>query len=174
MTLHSAKGLEFELVFMAGMEEGLFPHKMSMNNISGLEEERRLCYVGITRAKKKLYLSHAESRRLHGDVILCRPSRFIREIPDELVDEIRLKTSISHIPSRPDHNSRSLGRRVGGDIEIPETELSLGQRVAHGKFGEGVILNYEGQGPNARVQVNFDAAGSKWLVLSYAKLQLLA
>ena len=174
MTLHSAKGLEFELVFMAGMEEGLFPHKMSMNNISGLEEERRLCYVGITRAKKKLYLSHAESRRLHGDVILCRPSRFIREIPDELVDEIRLKTSISHIPSRPDRNSRSLGRRVGGRIEVPETELSLGQRVAHGKFGEGVILNYEGQGPNARVQVNFDAAGSKWLVLSYAKLEVLA
>jgi DNA helicase-2/ATP-dependent DNA helicase PcrA len=173
MTLHSAKGLEFELVFLAGLEEGLFPHKMSMNNISGLEEERRLCYVGITRARKKLYLSHAESRRLHGDVNLCRPSRFIREIPDDLVDEVRLKTSISHPPSRPDSNSRGLGRRIAGNIEVPQTDLTLGQRVAHGKFGEGVILNYEGQGSNARVQVNFDAGGSKWLVLSYAKLEVL-
>ena len=95
MTLHSAKGLEFPLVFLAGMEEGLFPHRMSMENISGLEEERRLCYVGVTRAMTKLYLCYAESRRLHGDVSLTRPSRFIREIPRELVDEIRLKSTIS-------------------------------------------------------------------------------
>jgi len=174
MTLHSAKGLEFHLVFLAGMEEGLFPHKMSMDNIAGLEEERRLCYVGITRARTKLYMSHAESRRMHGEVNLCRPSRFINEIPNELLDEIRMKSSVS----RPSFGKTRIGGRVSsklsGDIEVPETDLSLGQRVVHGKFGEGVILNYEGQGPNARVQVNFDAVGSKWLVLSYAKLEVLA
>ncbi|PCI77472.1 MAG: DNA helicase II [SAR86 cluster bacterium] len=174
MTLHSAKGLEFHLVFLAGMEEGLFPHKMSMDNIAGLEEERRLCYVGITRARTKLYLSHAESRRLHGDVNLCRPSRFINEIPNELLDEIRMKSSVS----RPSFGHTRIGSRasskLNGNVEVPETDLSLGQRVLHGKFGEGVILNYEGQGPNARVQVSFDAVGSKWLVLSYAKLEVLA
>jgi DNA helicase-2/ATP-dependent DNA helicase PcrA len=171
MTLHSAKGLEFDLVFLVGMEEGLFPHKMSMDNLTGLEEERRLCYVGITRAKAKLYLSHAESRRLHGDVNLCRPSRFVREIPKELVDEIRLKTTINH-GGMPLGNGRS--RSAGLDTEVPDTGLSLGQRVAHGKFGEGVVLNYEGQGASARVQVNFDAVGSKWLVLSYANLEVLS
>lgn len=174
MTLHSAKGLEFHLVFLAGMEEGLFPHKMSIDNIAGLEEERRLCYVGVTRARTKLYMSHAESRRMHGEVNLCRPSRFINEIPNELLDEIRMKSSVS----KPSFGNTRIGSRVSskisGDIEVPETDLSLGQRVVHGKFGEGVILNYEGQGPNARVQVNFDAVGSKWLVLSYAKLEVLA
>lgn len=175
MTLHSAKGLEFELVFLAGLEEGLFPHKMSMDNISGLEEERRLCYVGITRAKNKLYMSHAESRRMHGDVNLCRPSRFINEIPSELIEEVRLKSTVS----RPALGGPKLGRaniskRLNGSVEVPQTDLSLGQRVTHGKFGEGVILNYEGQGSSARVQVNFDAVGSKWLVLSYAKLEVLA
>lgn len=170
MTLHSAKGLEFDLVFMAGMEEGLFPHKMSMDNLSGLEEERRLCYVGITRARTKLYLSHAESRRLHGDVNLCRPSRFIREVPKDLVQEIRLKTTINHGGMMGSNPRR---KKVGSDAEVPDTGLSLGQRVTHGKFGEGVVLNYEGQGANARVQVNFDAVGSKWLVLSYANLEVL-
>ena len=171
MTLHSAKGLEFQLVFLAGMEEGLFPHKMSMENLAGLEEERRLCYVGITRAKSKLYFSHAESRRLHGDVALCRPSRFIKEVPKELIEEIRLKTTISRLGSQRHKAGLSIGIKT--DIEVPNTDISLGQRVAHGKFGEGVILNYEGQGSNARVQVNFDAVGSKWLVLSYAKLEVL-
>lgn len=173
MTLHSAKGLEFPLVFMAGLEEGLFPHKMSMDNITGLEEERRLCYVGITRAKSKLYISHAESRRLHGDVNLCRPSRFIKEIPNELIEPIRLKSTVNrHGAALPDRSGH-FNNGVRGDIEVPQTQLSLGQRVAHGKFGEGVILNYEGQGANARVQVNFDDVGSKWLVLSYAKLEVL-
>ncbi|MFT4816711.1 MAG: DNA helicase-2/ATP-dependent DNA helicase PcrA, partial [Cyclobacteriaceae bacterium] len=105
MTLHSAKGLEFHLVFLAGMEEGLFPHKMSMENIAGLEEERRLCYVGITRARTKLYMSHAESRRMHGEVNLCRPSRFINEIPNELLDEIRMKSSVS----RPSFGNTRIG-----------------------------------------------------------------
>ncbi len=174
MTLHSAKGLEFQLVFLAGMEEGLFPHKMSMDNISGLEDERRLCYVGITRAKAKLYLSHAESRRLHGDVNLCRPSRFIREIPAELIAEVRLKSVVTRAVSPNLQNGSSRINKLRGDIEVPQTELSLGQRVVHGKFGEGVVLNYEGQGTNARVQVNFDSAGSKWLALSHAKLVALS
>ena len=171
MTLHSAKGLEFPLVFLAGMEEGLFPHKMSMENISGLEEERRLCYVGITRAKQKLFLTFAESRRLHGESQICRPSRFIKEVPSELVEEVRMKSAIS----KP-FSQRGRGHGAGGfssNAEVPETEISLGQRVAHGKFGEGVVLNYEGQGSSARVQVNFDAVGSKWLVLSYAKLEVI-
>ena len=171
MTLHSAKGLEFPLVFLAGLEEGLFPHRMSMDNINGLEEERRLCYVGITRAMNKLYLSHAESRRLHGDVNLCRPSRFIKEIPQQLIDEIRLKTTISRVGSMRGRNG--IGKALNRGAEVPQTGISLGQRVAHGKFGEGIVLNYEGQGSNARVQVNFDAVGSKWLVLSYAKLEVL-
>ena len=170
MTLHSAKGLEFPLVFLAGMEEGLFPHRMSMDKIASLEEERRLCYVGITRAKSKLYLTHAESRRLHGEVNLCRPSRFIKEIPKQLVDEIRLKATVSRTKV---HRRNGMHDSLSSGAEIPQTEISLGQRVAHGKFGEGVVLNYEGQGSNARVQVNFDAAGSKWLVLSYAKLEVL-
>ena len=170
MTLHSAKGLEFPLVFLAGMEEGLFPHRMSMDKIASLEEERRLCYVGITRAKSKLYLTHAESRRLHGEVNLCRPSRFIKEIPKQLIDEIRLKTTVSRTKV---HRRNGMRDSLSSGAEIPQTEISLGQRVAHRKFGEGVVLNYEGQGSNARVQVNFDAAGSKWLVLSYAKLEVL-
>ena len=171
MTLHSAKGLEFPLVFLAGMEEGLFPHRMSMDKIASLEEERRLCYVGITRAKSKLYLTHAESRRLHGEVNLCRPSRFIKEIPKQLIDEIRLKATVSRTKV---HRRNGMHDSLSSGAEIPQTEISLGQRVAHGKFGEGVVLNYEGQGSNARVQVNFDAAGSKWLVLSYAKLEVLS
>jgi DNA helicase-2/ATP-dependent DNA helicase PcrA len=173
MTLHTAKGLEFQLVFLAGLEEGLFPHKMSMDSLTGLEEERRLCYVGITRARTKLYLSHAESRRLHGDVNLCRPSRFIKEIPSDLIDAIRLKSTITRTSPVGSQLSSGAISRMSGNIEIPQTELSLGQRVAHGRFGEGVVLNYEGQGPNARVQVNFDDVGSKWLVLSYAKLEIV-
>jgi DNA helicase-2/ATP-dependent DNA helicase PcrA len=172
MTLHSAKGLEFPLVFLVGLEEGLFPHKMSIDNLSGLEEERRLCYVGVTRAMSKLYICHTESRRLHGEINLCRPSRFIKEIPNDLVEEIRLKSSIS----RPAVGGRRLGQNnvaksLNGSVEVPDTDLSLGQRVLHAKFGEGVILNYEGQGSSARVQVSFDDVGSKWLVLSFAKLQ---
>ena len=174
MTLHSAKGLEFDLVFLVGMEEGLFPHKMSMDDLAGLEEERRLAYVGITRAKHKLYLCHAESRRMHGEINLARPSRFVREIPKSLIEEVRLKTAIS----RPAIGGARLGSKnpssnLDGSVDVQQTNLALGQRVIHGKFGEGVVLNYEGQGNNARVQVNFDDAGSKWLVLSYAKLEVV-
>ncbi len=172
MTLHSAKGLEFPLVFLAGLEEGLFPHKMSLDSQAGLEEERRLCYVGITRAMQKLYLCYAESRRLFGAETLTKASRFIREVPSELIQEVRLKSQIVRPKNKSYHNNyTSLSAK--NTAEIPDTGLSLGQRVEHKKFGEGVILNYEGHGPNARIQVNFNSAGSKWLVVSYAKLETL-
>ncbi len=163
MTLHSAKGLEFPLVFLVGMEEGLFPHKMSMEESGRLEEERRLCYVGITRAMEKLYITYAEIRRMYGNENHNAPSRFIREIPQQLLQEVRLNTTIS----RPVSFSPAMS-----DYELPGTGISLGQRVRHSIFGEGTVLNFEGQDSNARVQVNFDE-GSKWLVLQYAKLEVL-
>ena len=169
MTLHSAKGLEFPLVFLAGVEEGLFPHRMSMEDPNGLEEERRLCYVGITRAMEKLYITHAENRRMHGTETMNRPSRFIREIAAELLNEIRLQSKIT----RPVSFSREAkGANFSGQA-IPNTEFHLGQRVNHSLFGEGVVLNYEGQGAQARVQVNFDQKGAKWLVVGYAKLEAI-
>ncbi|KGK43216.1 DNA-dependent helicase II [Nitrincola sp. A-D6] len=176
MTLHSAKGLEFPLVFLTGMEEGLFPHSMSAEEPGRMEEERRLCYVGITRAMQKLYLTLAESRRLHGQEKINRPSRFIREIPDELIEEVRLNSSVRrpYSSGRPDHQSSlfsSHGSFSGS--EISGTPLSLGQRVLHPKFGEGLVVNFEGSGPKARVQVNFDDVGSKWLVVGFAKLETL-
>ncbi|MCU7876607.1 MAG: DNA helicase II [Candidatus Thiodiazotropha sp. (ex Lucinoma borealis)] len=160
MTLHSAKGLEFPLVFLVGMEEGLFPHSMSADDPARLEEERRLCYVGVTRAMQVLYLCHAESRRLHGNDSYPLPSRFIREMPSELMREVRAGPSIS----KPIY---------GGSPYLETGELTgfnLGQRVRHAKFGEGVVLNAEGQGRSARVQVNFEDVGSKWLVVAYANL----
>ena len=168
MTLHSAKGLEFPLVFLVGMEEGLFPHRMSMEEPGRLEEERRLCYVGMTRAMQQLYLTCAQTRRLNGQENFNRPSRFVKEIPPELIQEIRI--------SRPPRSSAtgSVGRtRTRVADEIPETGIRLGQRVNHPKFGDGVVLNYEGRGKQARVQINFDKEGSKWLVIGYAKLELL-
>ena len=167
MTMHSAKGLEFPLVFMTGMEDGLFPHQRSIADPSGLEEERRLCYVGITRAKQILYLSYAEQRRLHGMDNFSQPSRFIAEIPDEYVEEIRPRVQVS----RP---MRSPGRSKRPIVPGAELGVRLGQRVRHGKFGDGVILNCEGQGAHARVEVNFETAGTKWLVLSYANLETVS
>ncbi|MEE8058952.1 MAG: DNA helicase II [Pseudomonadales bacterium] len=164
MTLHSAKGLEFPLVFLVGMEENLFPHKMSMNESGRLEEERRLCYVGITRAMQKLYITYAECRRMYGNENYNSPSRFIREIPQELMQEIRLNTTIS----RP----VSFAPSAQG-YDIPNTGISLGQQVQHSIFGSGTVLNFEGQGGNARVQVNFDDEGTKWLVVQYANLEVI-
>ena len=162
MTLHSAKGLEFDLVFVVGLEEGLFPSLQSLEDPGRLEEERRLCYVGITRARKRLVLSYAESRRLYGKETYPRPSRFLREIPRELLMEIRVKGS-----SSPTSN-------YGGQNISPSTSLSngyrIGQQVSHAKFGTGVILNSEGEGNQARVQINFQSAGVKWLMLAYANL----
>jgi len=167
MTLHSAKGLEFPLVFVAGMEEGLFPHKRSLNDPGGLEEERRLCYVGVTRAMGQLFLSHAEQRRMHGMDNYAQASRFLAEIPADLIEEVRPNIRVSRPVYRPQFSSNAAFRTE------PAPEIRLGQHVRHGKFGEGVVLNYEGSGAHARVQVNFAAAGTKWLVMSYAKLELM-
>ena len=163
MTLHSAKGLEFPLVFLAGMEDGLFPSARSLEESGRLEEERRLAYVGITRARQKLVLCYAESRRIHGQDNYGVPSRFLREIPRELLHEVRPKVQVS----RP----ASLGASRGGGhaaLELPP--LKLGTMVTHAKFGEGMVTDYEGSGAHARVQVEFADAGSKWLVMAYANL----
>jgi DNA helicase-2/ATP-dependent DNA helicase PcrA len=160
MTLHSAKGLEFPLVFMAGMEDGLFPHQRSVSDLAGLEEERRLCYVGATRAMRHLYFTYAEQRRLYGVDTYGQPSRFISELPAELVEEIRPRLQVS----RPAFTRRNLVE------ESPAPGMRMGSRVRHAKFGEGVVLNLEGSGPQARIQVNFERQGMKWLMLSYANL----
>ncbi|MGA1545138.1 MAG: 3'-5' exonuclease, partial [Saprospiraceae bacterium] len=165
MTLHSSKGLEFPLVFMSGLEETLFPHIRSMDSPDQLEEERRLCYVGITRAKQKLYITHAEIRKIHGSDVFNPPSRFIREIPAELMNEVRPRASVTMSFERK-------AIQAPKDFKISEG-ISLGQRVVHKKFGPGIVLNYEGAGDSARVQINFDNAGSKWLVLSFANLEVL-
>ena len=167
MTLHSAKGLEFPLVFLVGMEEGLFPHKMSLEEPGRLEEERRLAYVGITRAMQKLVISYAETRRLYGSETYNKVSRFVREIPAPLIQEVRLSNSVS----RPVSTSSMGGGSLFAGSAVPETPFSLGQRVRHSLFGEGTILNFEGAGAQARVQVNFENEGSKWLMLAYAKLE---
>ncbi|MFV3404016.1 DNA helicase II [Pseudomonas sp. NY15463] len=168
MTLHSAKGLEFHYVFLVGMEEGLFPHKMSLEEPGRLEEERRLAYVGITRAMRQLIMTYAETRRLYGSETYNKVSRFVREIPPGLVQEVRLSNSVS----RPFGGAKAPASNLFANANIPQTAFNLGQRVQHAVFGEGVILNFEGSGAQARVQVNF-AEGSKWLMLGYAKLEAL-
>lgn len=162
MTLHAAKGLEFPIVFLVGMEEGVFPGKQSLEEPGRLEEERRLCYVGMTRAMRKLVLSYAEIRRQYGREEYHRSSRFLRELPQELLNEVRVKATFqSPVISR---NKPTV---------IPEAEtsgLSLGQSVTHAKFGHGVVLAVEGSGAHTRVQVKFREHGVKWLVLAYANL----
>lgn len=165
MTLHSAKGLEFPLVFLAGMEEGLFPHRMSAEEPGRMEEERRLAYVGITRAMQELYLTYAETRRLHGQDSYNRPSRFLLEIPQELIAEVRMNGAVQ----RPYTDTSSSGLFD----ESESLGLRMGQHVAHAKYGEGVILQIEGGGERAKVEVNFPGVGSKWLMVGYANLQAL-
>ncbi|MGM3191014.1 DNA helicase II [Dickeya dadantii subsp. dieffenbachiae] len=161
MTLHSAKGLEFPQVFVVGMEEGMFPSQMSLDEGGRLEEERRLAYVGVTRAMQKLTLTYAESRRLYGKETYHRPSRFIGELPPECVEEVRLRASVS----RPVNH-----QRLGTPISQSDTGYKLGQRVRHAKFGEGTIVNVEGSGDHCRIQVAFAGQGIKWLVAAYARL----
>ena len=163
MTLHSAKGLEFPVVFLCGLEDGLFPHTRSITDVAGLEEERRLCYVGATRAMRDLYLTYAEQRRMHGVDSYGAPSRFIAEIPAELVEEVRPRVQVTRPVYVPARAGRFMDEEPGG--------LRLGQRVRHQKFGDGVVLSVEGQGSNARVQVNFERQGTKWLMMGYANLE---
>ncbi len=176
MTLHTAKGLEFPVVFLCGMEDGLFPHQRSITDLASLEEERRLCYVGVTRAMRQLYLCYAEQRRLHGVDSYNTASRFIQEIPPALLDEVRPRIQLA----RADRSGLDAGRRIEGasrgrllhdTADLSPGGIRLGARVRHGKFGEGVVLNLEGQGPHARVHVNFEQQGAKWLMISVARLE---
>lgn len=167
MTLHSAKGLEFPLVFMVGVEEGMFPSQMSAEEAGRLEEERRLCYVGMTRAMQKLYITYAEMRRLYGQDKYHKPSRFIRELPEGCLDEVRMKAQVS----RPASSGRFSQTTVKENFN--ETGFALGSRVMHPKFGEGTIINFEGSGPQSRVQIAFNGEGIKWLVTAYARLEKL-
>ncbi|WP_061014357.1 DNA helicase II [Photobacterium leiognathi] len=164
MTMHSAKGLEFPVVFMVGVEEGMFPSSRTTEEVGRLEEERRLCYVGMTRAMQKLYITYAEMRRLYGKDNFHKPSRFIREIPEQFVEEVRMKAQVS----RPASSGRFSQAQVNNNFN--ETGFNLGQRVEHPKFGEGTIINFEGSGAQSRVQVAFNGEGIKWLVTQYAKL----
>lgn len=168
MTLHAAKGLEFSCVFIAGVEEDLFPHKMSIEEGRGIEEERRLCYVGMTRAMQKLYITYAESRRLYGSERFNNPSRFIAEIPSETVFAVRPTAQVSRPSSA--NTKWQKKRSYAYDNDAGGTGLKVGQRVKHAKFGEGTIINFEGSGEHARLQVKFDRNGTKWLVASFAKL----
>ncbi|WP_234494921.1 DNA helicase II [Vibrio maritimus] len=167
MTLHSAKGLEFPMVFMVGVEEGMFPSQMSAEEAGRLEEERRLCYVGMTRAMEKLFITYAEMRRLYGQDKYHKPSRFIRELPETCLQEVRMKAQVS----RPTTAGRFSQTEVKNNFN--ETGFNLGERVMHPKFGEGTIINFEGSGPQSRVQVAFNGEGIKWLVTQYAKLEKL-
>jgi DNA helicase-2/ATP-dependent DNA helicase PcrA len=168
MTVHSAKGLEFDAVFLTGLEEGLFPHEQSVTERDGLEEERRLAYVAITRARHRLYLSHAQTRMLHGQTRYNIASRFLEEIPEALMKWLTPRFSRQKA-FQPDYSRQTQvafpkrPRDVGG--------FRIGQNVVHPKFGAGVIIDAEGQGNEARVQVNFGNQGVKWLAVSVAKLQ---
>jgi DNA helicase-2/ATP-dependent DNA helicase PcrA len=162
MTVHAAKGLEFHAVFITGLEESLFPHEQSAHEENGLEEERRLMYVAITRARRRLYLTHAQSRMLHGQVRYGIPSRFLSELPEQVLLHLnrRADPGYAPVPTPPPRTAQA-----GND-----TGYRVGQSVAHAKFGTGIIIDFEGRGPDARVQVKFRDAGTKWLALAYAKL----
>jgi DNA helicase-2/ATP-dependent DNA helicase PcrA len=162
MTVHAAKGLEFHTVFITGLEESLFPHEQSANEENGLEEERRLMYVAITRARRRLYLSHAQSRMLHGQIRYGMPSRFLDELPEQVLLHLNRRSDPGYAPaSTPAPRSTPAGNDTG---------YRVGQSVAHAKFGTGIIIDFEGRGSDARVQVKFRDAGTKWLALAYAKL----
>ncbi|MDD5180697.1 MAG: 3'-5' exonuclease [Gallionellaceae bacterium] len=175
MTVHAAKGLEFHTVFVTGLEEGLFPHQNSRMENEGLDEERRLMYVAITRARRRLYLTFAQSRMLHGQVNYSMVSSFLRELPDELLHWITPRVAArapqaSSFASQPSYPSRERAAEAPAPRPVSASGWRTGQAVRHAKFGEGVILNIEGGGADLRVQVNFRKAGTKWLALEYAKL----
>jgi len=167
MTIHSAKGLEFPYVFLTGMEEDLFPSRQSKDEPHLMDEERRLCYVGMTRAMKKLTLSFAIKRFLHGQSLYAYPSRFLDEIPSEYLNSIKQKFGATAQNYKDDDIFNQ-------DIE-PEGQgqLSIGVTVKHAKFGFGTVLNFEGDGDSARIQIKFKKAGTKWLISSYANLEFV-
>lgn len=169
MTVHASKGLEFRTVFISGLEEGLFPHEQSTYENNGLEEERRLMYVAVTRARQRLYLSHAQSRMLHGQVRYGIPSRFLDEIPDELLKHLNSKP-VTKSGSHYDYNQLPAVMGKQSSEQKNAMPWKIGQQVNHAKFGNGVIVSYEGNANDMRVQVNFGREGLKWLALEYAKL----
>ncbi len=160
MTIHSAKGLEFPIVFLTGLEEGIFPNENRKSGTEFLEEERRLCYVAITRAMKQLYITYANARYLHGSYNYLMPSRFLSEIPSDLLDTVKSSNQFITKESTKNKSNNNTG-------------IKIGQRVKHQKFGQGVILSYEGEDDNLKLYINFEDYGSKWLVMTYAHLELL-
>ncbi len=166
MTVHAAKGLEFHAVFITGLEEGLFPHEQSAHEENGLEEERRLMYVAITRARRRLYLSHAQSRMLHGQIRYGVPSRFLAELPEQVLLHLNRRSE----PAYPSAHGAPAAAVARSPLAGADTGFKVGQSVAHAKFGTGIIIDFEGRGSDARVQVKFRDAGTKWLALAYAKL----
>jgi DNA helicase-2/ATP-dependent DNA helicase PcrA len=171
MTVHAAKGLEFHAVFITGLEEGLFPHEQSANEENGLEEERRLMYVAITRARRRLYLSHTQSRMLHGQVRYNMPSRFLDELPEQVLLNLNRRGESSYTPSaQQNRESYSTNTPRNPPNLGNDTGYKVGQSVAHAKFGTGIIIDFEGRGSDARVQVKFRESGTKWLALAYANL----
>jgi DNA helicase-2/ATP-dependent DNA helicase PcrA len=180
MTVHAAKGLEFDCVFVTGLEEGLFPSERSMADYEGLEEERRLMYVAITRARQRLYLSHSQTRLLHGQTRYNVKSRFFDELPEESLKWITPKIERHWFANKKtawdDADFHGGANNVIAQ-QIKQKSIStgagwrIGESVAHAKFGEGVIINIEGSGSNARAQINFGKSGIKMLDLSVAKLE---
>jgi DNA helicase-2/ATP-dependent DNA helicase PcrA len=170
MTFHSAKGLEFKVVFMVGMEEEIFPSPFNKDDPSKLEEERRLCYVGMTRAMQKLYLSYAQVRQLHGESKYHRPSRFLKEIPEECLEYLSLRAKADQ-PVVGAAIPRYASASKVAPVASPSTPFSVGDKVQHPVFGRGVVINYEGKGEGLRVQVRFGSGDTKWLFAAQAKLE---
>jgi DNA helicase-2/ATP-dependent DNA helicase PcrA len=177
MTVHAAKGLEFHTVFLSGLEEGLFPHDNSLNDANGLEEERRLMYVAMTRARRRLYLTFAQNRMLHGQTRYNIPSRFLTEVPQKFLKWLSptavMKADDNFVVADSDNDFRFSRASRKDSFNQPSriaAQWQIGQVVRHAKFGEGMIVGYEGAGNDARVQVKFNDAGTKWLMLEYAKL----
>jgi DNA helicase-2/ATP-dependent DNA helicase PcrA len=185
MTIHAAKGLEFDAVFLTGLEDGLFPHENSLYEPGGLEEERRLMYVAMTRARKRLYLSLAQSRMLHGQTRYCMPSRFVDEVPSEHVKRLSPRPAVDDWIGSPgasagasaygfERGSGSTRVKTASGIEVSGQTFRVGQGVRHPRFGEGTILALTGLGLDAQAQVHFSEAGTKTLALGVAKLEIIA
>jgi DNA helicase II / ATP-dependent DNA helicase PcrA len=177
MTVHAAKGLEFHTVFITGLEEGLFPHENALTETDGLEEERRLMYVAITRARKQLYLTHAQSRMLHGQVRYGLPSRFLEEIPEQLVRSLSSRVASPAVREPGAGNvTNYVTRNTPPSAPPPPRRLAdvpfkIGSRVSHPRYGEGVVAGYQGQAPDMEIKVNFPKVGEKMFILEYAKLE---
>lgn len=174
MSMHSAKGLEFQTVFITGLEEGLFPHENARNEPDGLEEERRLMYVAITRARRQLYLTHAQQRMLHGQIRYNLPSQFLQEIPDNLVRSFSFRTAKPVPATTPVARAANARAENYHPRPVPRREANLpykvGTRVVHPKYGEGVVAAYQGQGAESEIKVIFPKVGDKWFILEYARL----